>query len=423
MPRRETTLTLTPHRHRRRSWGRPLLLVVATLLAAAALWAGVLGVLWLYAWVALGPTAVPVLDDPPAEALGPSGAVAPVDATTVLVLLTAGRDPTVRQEPPLIADPVLVQLGAGRERPAVLSLPRSLPVSVEGAGPATLEQAQLEGGMDLSVRTVEDHTGVRIDHVVSVTEDALPALVEVLEPVERCDDVGCRPTDPDDTRATVLAAQDAERHLEQVAALVQAVAARIEPARVVLAPWTAKQVVDVVAAEVRTDVELRGARLLALAQALAEPTALDRASVPVLENPATGEVLLLAEATQVRFQHLQTGAPFDGRDAADEEADLRAQIEVVVLNGAGVDGLAGRVAGDLLARGFAVVDTGNAPSFGREATSIVFLADDDPIVALTAARLAQAIPGARLEPASVPPEHEGTVVPLLVILGAGAADG
>jgi hypothetical protein len=75
-------------------------------------------VLWIHAWLQLGPDDIPALTDEEEAALGAGGATAPDDATTVLVVLTEDRDPTVPREPGLVGSPVLVQTGGpGRARP------------------------------------------------------------------------------------------------------------------------------------------------------------------------------------------------------------------------------------------------------------------------------------------------------------------
>jgi hypothetical protein len=99
----------------------------------------------------------------------------------------------------------------------------------------------------------------------------------------------------------------------------------------------------------------------------------------------------------VRYEHLRQGTSFAGVDGEAEEEDLLRGIEVAVLNGAGVDGLAGQVQVLLEASGFRVVGTGNAPSFGRETTTISYR-EDDPVAELAAVRLAELLEGAQLDP-------------------------
>lgn len=414
-----SSLSLSPRRQRR-GWLRPLGILLVVVLVLVGLWATAIGGLYAYAWAQLAPEDVPALRDDGFAALGAAGAAAPTDATTVLVLVTADRDPTVPREPELVAPPVLVQAGGPREATAALVLPLELPVAVEGLGERPLAAVQTEGGADLLVRTLTDHTGVRIDHVVSATEEALPRLVEAFGPLEVCGTAGCREVAADEVRAD-LAAGDVASQVQTAADVLRAVASEFDVRRAATAPLEAKRVVDVLRDEVRTDVSLRPGELLPLADALATAVGIEVDEVPLIVNPQTDEVVPLLEPAQVRFQHLRDGTSFTGGDAAEEEHDLLRGVEVAVLNGAGVDGLAGRVQLELETGGFRVVGTGNAPSFGRDTTTISY-PEGDPVVELAAVRLAESLEGAELDRLTREPTFEGEPVDVLVIVGADRDD-
>jgi hypothetical protein len=413
-----SSLSLSSSRGRRGSL-RPLALVLGVLLTAVAIWALVVGVLWIHAWLQLGPDDVPALTDDDVAALG--NATAPDDATTVLVVLTEDRDPTVPQEPALVASPVLVQTGGGREGAAALILPPELSVMVEGAGERSLAQVQASGGADLLVRTLVDHTGVRIDHVVSATADLVPRLVEQLGPLEVCTSAGCARPTADELRAELAVADDRDQ-VRLTAAVLRAVGAELGPAWAVTAPVEAWRLTELLARDVRTDASLRPGELFAVADALAVDTALEIDELPLVVNPQTETIVPLLEPAQVRYEHLRQGTSFAGIDGDAEEADLLSGVEVAVLNGAGVDGLAGQVQVLLEASGFRVTGTGNAPAFGRETTTIGYR-EDDPIAELAAVRLAELLAGAQLDPLARDLTFEGEPVDVQVIVGADRIDG
>jgi hypothetical protein len=400
---------------------RPLLILVGVLLTAVAIWALAVGVVWIHAWLQLGPADVPALTDEEAAALGAAGATAPGDATTVLVVLTEDRDPTVPQEPAIVGSPVLVQTGGSREGAAALILPPELPVMVEGEGERSLAQVQAAGGADLLVRTLTDHTGVRIDHVVSATADLLPRLIDELGPVEVCTSAGCARPTAEELRAELAVADDRDR-VRLTADVLRAVGGELDPVWAVAAPVEAWRMTELLARDVRTDASLRPGELFAVADALATQTPLEIDQLPLFVNPQTEGVVPLLEPAQVRYEHLRQGTSFAGIDADAEEEDLLRGIEVAVLNGAGVDGLAGQVQVLLEASGFRVVGTGNAPSFGREATTIAYR-EDDPIAELAAVRLAELLDGAQLDPLARDLTFEGNPVDVQVIVGADRIDG
>jgi len=138
----------------------------------------------------------------------------------------------------------------------------------------------------------------------------------------------------------------------------------------------------------------------------------------VLVNPASGQVLPIHEPVQVRLEHLRAGTPLTaaGGPTEDLEEQLLAGIEVAVLNGAGVDGLAGRVQVELESGGFVVVGTGNAPSFDRQRTVITYR-EDEEAAAFAAVRMSEVLGGVELDAIAQRPTFEGEEVDVLVIAG------
>ena len=410
----------TPTRSERgRPW-RVVRIVGLVLLAVAVGWAAILAGLWAYAWMRLGADQIPVFDDEVA-ALGVGGASAPAGATTVLVALTGPVDPTIPRPSELVAPLVMVQFGGPRSDPAALVLAQELEVSVDGAGTMSLGEVQLEGGPDLLVRSVVDYTGVRVDHVVSASVDALPRMVAALDGVEVCGADGCRQTTPEQLRVAMTQSDDREV-VGLISDTLRAIAGHLDVSWVARSPVAAKRMIDAVSEEVSTDVSLRGLPLLGLADVLdAWSGSIDVDAVPLVVNPANDRVVPLEEPAAIRFQHLREGTPFSGEDTDDAVADLLAQVEVAVLNGAGVDGLASRVRSRLEAAGFTVVTTGNAPAFDRDA-SVIHYAQGDPDVEYVAVLLAEELDGASLEPLDVQPVVEGEPVDVLVTAAADIDD-
>jgi hypothetical protein len=413
-----TSLSFAP-RHQRGRARRPLLVLLGLVVVALMAWAIVVGVIWTYAWLQLGPEEVAALEDDEA-ALGSAAATAPPDATTVLVITTEERDPTVPREPALAAPPVLVQTGGPREGAAALVLPSELPVMVDGLGQQSLAELQEQGGAELLVRAVVDHTEVRVDHVVSATADALPRLLDEVGPVEVCDDAGCAELSGEQLRAERAGASPISQ-VRTSAQVVRAVAESLDPVWAASRPLAAWRLVDVLSDEILTDVTLRPTELFQLADALAAEQPLDVDVVPLVVNPQSEAVIPLLEPAQLRFHHLQAGTPFPADAPEDEEARLLRESQVAVLNGAGVDGLAATVALQLEAGGFDVVGTGNAPSFGRDTTTVGYVRDD-PVAELAAVRIAESLEGSQLEPGSRRPLFEGERIDVVVILGSDRAD-
>ncbi len=413
MPSSETGFAL----RQRRSPARVLrasLRVLVVLLVVALLWAAVLTVLWLYGASRLESQPFAALRDD-VLLLGAAGARAPEDATTLLLVPVETMDPTVPRPPVLAAPPAIVQIVPGRAEPSVLVLEPTLEVLVDGSGAMTLEAVQRELGADRLAQAVIDYTEVRLDHVVIVSEELLPGLVRILGPLEVCGAAGCTVPTPDDVRAWQRGDDPAEV-LRTGADVLRAVAGAVDARTLATSPFAARRAIDLVAGQLITDADLGPRELLGLLPALAAVRRLDVDTLPLVRNPTTGALVVLEESAMLRFSRLQDGLPLAGIDPAQDLDRLRSVVDVAVLNGAGVVGLAALVEADLSAAGFEVVGTGNDVRFDREETIISYRAGDaeaEPVAFL----LVEQLPGARVEAVERELTLDGRPVSIVVILG------
>lgn len=421
MPASESGFALRPRRSPVR-FLRAGLRVLVVVAVVALLWAAAIGALWLYGASRLEAVPFAALRDD-VMLLGAAGARAPADATTLLLVPVEELDPTVPRPPALAAPPALVQIVPGRDEPSVLILEPTLEVVVDGRGVMTLEAVQRELGADRLARAVIDYSEVRLDHVVVVSVELLPGLVRELGPLEVCGADGCSTPTPDDVRAWQRDEDPAEV-LRRGADVVRALAGAIDVRGLVTSPLTARRTVDLLAGQLVTDADLGPRDLLALLPGLAEVRRLDVDALPLVRNPTTGELVVLAESAMLRFSRLQDGLPLAGIDPAEDLERLRSVVDVAVLNGAGVVGLAALVEADLVAAGFEVAGTGNDVRFDRQETVISYRAGDveaEPVAFL----LVDLLPGARVEAVDRELALEGAPVSIVVVLGLDrvAADG
>jgi LCP family protein required for cell wall assembly len=63
---------------------------------------------------------------------------------------------------------ILIRLDPSKKATALLSIPRDLKVSIPGHGIAKINEAYADGGAKLTLETVKEITGIRINHVISV---------------------------------------------------------------------------------------------------------------------------------------------------------------------------------------------------------------------------------------------------------------
>jgi LCP family protein required for cell wall assembly len=106
---------------------------------------------------------------------------------TILVLgsdqrAKGSREPGAASGPSRSDVMLLIRVGAGRA--ARLSIPRDTVVSIPGHGRAKINAAYAFGGPALAVETVKRYLGIPINHLVEVSFENFPALVDALGGVD-----------------------------------------------------------------------------------------------------------------------------------------------------------------------------------------------------------------------------------------------
>ncbi|NUS13482.1 MAG: LCP family protein [Streptomyces sp.] len=408
-----------------------------------------------------------------AAVAGVSGAIGRVDAfggmqgrpggsmgTNFLLVGTDGRDdlaPGQKQAYHLGGAPchctdtiMLVHLSQDRSRASVVSIPRDtyvrLPAPVparspspaagrKGGGhgrapdavpgatrPAKLNQAYAQGGPKLTVRTVEQLTGVHVDHYLEVDFTSFMKTVDVLGGVPVCTSKPLKdPYSGLDLPAgtTVLNGGQAlqyvrSRHVDPAADLgrmqrqqrfLAQVVGRITGEGMLTDPLRLRRVVSTVLGSVRADQGLSSRDLLGLARAMKgfSPRSSEFASVPL----SSSSVVVPGLGSTVRWDAPKAGRLWASiradeplappRPAAPAGAPVAvdpATVRVAVANGTDVPGLAGDTQRALHATGFA---TTGRPATAKHVPHTVIRYD--PRWNDSAKALAVALPGAQLVPA------------------------
>ena len=177
-------------RRRRRAWRIGLISVLAVVLVLV-LGVGALG-LWLRH--SLG-SKIETIDDPfssistraPQQAVGANQK----PATNILVLGSDSRisagDPSQWEAGAQRTDAIMiVQVSGDRQEVSVVSIPRDTWVEVPGYGQAKINAAYSYGGPELLVRTVEELSGLTVDHYVEVGMGGVQEMVDAVDGVEVC---------------------------------------------------------------------------------------------------------------------------------------------------------------------------------------------------------------------------------------------
>nr|WP_330177819.1 LCP family protein [Streptomyces sp. NBC_01498] len=373
----------------------------------------------------------------------------------ILLVGTDGRDKITKEErrkyrlggaPCRCTDTImLVHISEDRERASVVSLPRDsyaeLPSHTDittgkrhGAHAVKLNAAYSEGGPQLTVRTVETMTGVKIDHYLEVDFTSFMKTVDALGGVEVCT---AKPLKDSHTGLELTAGTheldggqalqyvrsrylDGSSDLGRMQRQQRFMAALIKQATssgVLLNPVKFREVTSAMLGSVRADKGFGTREMLALGEAMRGfgPSSSEFTSVPVNErNLAVQGIGATLTWDPVKSKNLfralredrpltppapggrggpPAPAPKQQRAAMVEVAPR--QIRVQVYNATRQDGLGRRVDGALRGTGF---NTTRAPlnHMGPEVarTRVLF----DPRWDRSAKSLAAALPGCELRP-------------------------
>ncbi|MCX4591540.1 LCP family protein [Streptomyces sp. NBC_01549] len=361
----------------------------------------------------------------------------------VLLVGTDGRDKITEEErqkyrlggaPCHCTDTMMiVHIAADRDRATIVSLPRDSYAEVpahtdqttgaeHGSHPIKLNAAYAEGGPQLTVRTVENMTHVKVDHYLEVDFTSFMQTVDVLGGVNICTAQPLKDsyTGLDLTAGThtlnggqalqyvrsrhVDGASDLGRMQRQqrfLAALIE----RATSSGVLLNPMKFRDVTRAVLGSVRADQGFGTDELLDLGRAMRNfsPSSSEFTTVPIGQMAyavkGIGSTLKWDEnkATAL-FQSLRDDKPLAAPHQAAPAKTVRVevapqQIQVQVENGTPTDGLGKRMDSALAATGF---HTTGRPVNAQDRTTQHSVIVYDPRWDRSAKSLAAALPGSEL---------------------------
>ncbi|MFC3351663.1 LCP family protein, partial [Streptomyces echinoruber] len=358
---------------------------------------------------------------------------------------------------------MIVHISEDRQRASVVSLPRDsyaeAPAHTDpatgrphGPHPLKLNAAYAEGGPQLTVRTVEDMTHLKIDHYLEVDFTSFMRTVDVLGGVQVCTTHplkdGYTGLDLPAGTHTLTGGQALQyvraRHVDAASDLgrmerqqrfLAALVDRATSSGVLLNPLKFRDVTRAVLGSVRADRGFGTGELLDLGRAMRDfsPRSSEFATVPVAQMGVVkgiGSTLKWDQEGAARlFAALREDRPLAGRrvsepDSGPDRAPDRGprpvpvevapgQIRVQVENGTRIKGLGRRVDAALAGAGFR---TTGRPVDAAERTARHTVVAHDPRWDRSARSLAAALPGSELR--AVP--GQGPV--LRVIAGADFHD-
>nr|WP_307835443.1 LCP family protein [Streptomyces adelaidensis] len=361
----------------------------------------------------------------------------------VLLVGTDGRDRITEEErrayrlggaPCHCTDTMMiVHISEDRERASIVSLPRDSYAETPGhtdratgkthpAHPIKLNAAYAEGGPQLTVRTVEHMTKVKIDHYVEVDFTSFMRTVDVLGGVRICT---AHPLKDSYTGLDLRAGThrlDGGQALQYVRSrhadgssdlgrmkrqqlFVASLMSQATSSGVLLNPMKFRDITRAVLGSVRADKEFGTGELIDLGRAMRNltPASSEFTTVPIgrmgYAVRGIGSTLKWDEAGSARlFKALRDDRPLSPYKARAKSAVVDVapqQIRVQVENGTTVSGLGRKVDRQLAATGFRTTKAPvNSPQRDVHRTLVVY----DPRWDRSAKALATALPGSQLRP-------------------------
>lgn len=334
---------------------------------------------------------------------------------------------------------ILLHVSEGAEKATMVSFPRDSYVTIPAhtgvdgtrvpAAKGKINSAYASGGPSLAIETVARTTGIHIDHYIEVDFLGFERMVNAVGGV-----TVCTPKDLRDEKAGLdLAAGtheiDGELALKFARAryvdndfgridrqqqLLSALLHRATSAGTLTNPVKLTRLVSSVLESVDVDKDLSRGDMIDLAKRLQGLSAskVTFAQIPVVDDrynppgPVAEAVLWDQAKAAALFRAIRDDQPIGPKPAASSSAGADgstgsgaakvttppSEIRVEVLNGAGIDGLAGRAAGDLEQVGFGIAGTGNAPEPTGAKTVIRY----DPRWSTSVRTVQAALPGAEL---------------------------
>jgi LCP family protein required for cell wall assembly len=322
---------------------------------------------------------------------------------------------------------MLVHISAAGDSVSVVSLPRDTLVTIpewtsdgktRAAHRGKLNEAYAVGGPKLMIQTVEDITGVRIDHYAEVNFAGFLTMVDALGGVEICLPKATKDKnsglDLPAGRQTVSGAQALAyvraRYIDPTADLgrmqrqqkfVGAMAAKALSAGTLLNPLKLDAFLSAASSSLTTDDGLGRDQQLDLAERLkgVSPSAIQFTTVPLgapKRVEGIGDVLTWDKpAATALFDKINDDQPLS-TPAGPKVTVAPGDITLRVLNGTDIGGLGGKAATDLAAVGFAMSGPAGNAAEPVGATTVIRY---DSAQSAAARTVAAALPGATLEAA------------------------
>ena len=331
--------------------------------------------------------------------VGPGGAMNILlvgsDSRAGLSRRQLGRIQTV-QVPGRRTDTIMIlHVSPGRDQAVLVSLPRDLRTEIDGHA-SKINAAFALGGPGLLVKTVEQTTGLPINHYAEIDFAGFLKVVDALGGITLCNRSGHRLDDPyanlhmgpgcKDMRGIQALAFVRARHVDsdfgrigRQQEFMRAVVAKLESKGSLVNLPKLMGIADVASDHIRTDQTLSTPTAIGLARRLRrlDPASIDMRVYPSVASPprcagCAAFVDPLPEAAILMRALRRDAGQLPPVGLPGNKGVSLATTSVTILNGGGVQGAASRAAADLRRLGVRVAGTGNATQPTGQASTLAY---------------------------------------------------
>jgi LCP family protein required for cell wall assembly len=320
------------------------------------------------------------------------------DSRTGLTRRQLGRIQTVKVPGRRTDTVMILHVSPRRDKAVMVSLPRDLRTTIDGRT-SKINAAFALGGPGLLVRTVEQTTGLPVNHYAEIDFAGFLNVVDALDGIKLCNRSGHRLDDPyanlhmgpgcKDMRGIQALAFVRARHVDsdfgrigRQQEFMRAVVAKLESRGSLVNLPKLMGIADVAADHIRTDQTLSTPTAIGLARRLRklDPASIDMRVYPSVASPprcagCAAFVDPLPEAAILMRALRRDAAQLPPVGLPGNKGVSLATTSVTVLNGGGVQGAAARAAADLRRLGVRVAGTGNAAEPTGQASTLAYPPD------------------------------------------------
>jgi LCP family protein required for cell wall assembly len=308
-------------------------------------------------------------------------------------------------------------------RDLIVDLPGCEPVEgYEGMSPQSgmLNSAMTFGGVGCQWATVEQVTGVHLDHFVMMDFGGFKNIVDAVGGVEMCVpepindpkahlelDAGLQTLDGEDSLGYVRSrygqgdGSDLSR-IDRQQEFMGAMLREVLSSDVMASPVTVTDFLGAVTDSITTDEGLTIDTMADIAISMREVdlSRVQFVTVPNGQHPDDPNRIIMSDAAPALFEAVNSGTLMpeedggeedQGGDDAEEEAPDPSEISMAVLNNTGVEGLAAEAESVLVGEGYTVTATGNPQTRFPEVTTVYYAPGEEAAAELVAGSLDQAV--------------------------------